>query len=199
MARREPRRLSRRQFAFLGTQAVGAVVTVLLGIPIVGFILSPLFHRQQVLWRQVGDISGVPDRQPTKFVVSFPQDEWTTANEDLAVYVVKINSNYLVFSNVCTHMQCPVRWQADLGQFLCPCHGGAYYADGARASGPPERGLFEYDHKIAANTLMINVGRMPTLAEPSSASVKVPLMQLDGTTHLASIEKPKPRCASCQG
>ena len=154
MARREPRRLSRRQFAFLGTQAVGAVVTLLLGIPIVGFILTPLFHRQQVLWRQVGDISGVPDRQPTKFVVSFPQDEWTTANEDLAVYVVKINSNYLVFSNVCTHMQCPVRWQADLGQFLCPCHGGLYDRTGLNIGGPPPKPLPEFVHRIDGNGVL---------------------------------------------
>jgi menaquinol-cytochrome c reductase iron-sulfur subunit len=155
MAHRDPRRLSRRQFNFLGTQAVGAVVTVLLGIPIVGFILSPLFRRQQVLWRQVGDISGVPDRQPTKFLVSFPQDEWTTANEDLAVYVVKINSRYLVFSNVCTHMQCPVRWQADLGQFLCPCHGGLYDITGQNIGGPPPKPLPQYVHRIDGSTLFI--------------------------------------------
>jgi hypothetical protein len=60
MAHREPRRLSRRQFALLGTQLVGATVTLLLGIPIVGFILSPLFRRQPVYEAKVGDISGVP-------------------------------------------------------------------------------------------------------------------------------------------
>jgi menaquinol-cytochrome c reductase iron-sulfur subunit len=155
MARLDPRRLSRRQFAFLGTQAVGAVVTLLLGIPIVGFILSPLFHRQQVVWRQVGDISGVPDRQPTKFEVSFPLDEWTTANENLAVYVVKISNNYLIFSNVCTHMQCPVRWQADLGQFLCPCHGGLYDITGNNIGGPPPKPLPQYVHRIEGTTLFI--------------------------------------------
>jgi len=31
---------------------------------------------------------------------------------------------------------------------MCPCHGGAYYRDGSRASGPPERGLFEYPYKV---------------------------------------------------
>jgi menaquinol-cytochrome c reductase iron-sulfur subunit len=155
MARRDPRRLSRRQFAFLGTQAVGAVVTLLLGIPIVGFILSPLFHRQQVVWRQVGDISNVPDRQPTKFEVSFPLDEWTNANVNLAVYVVKINGSYLVFSNVCTHMQCPVRWQADLGQFLCPCHGGLYDITGNNIGGPPPKPLPQYVHRIDGTTLFI--------------------------------------------
>src|SRR2546430_11155829 len=101
MARRDPRRLSRRQFALLGTQVAGAVVTVLLGIPIVGFILSPIFRREQAVWREVGDIADVPDRQPTKFEVAFPLGEWTNANVNLAVYVVKINADYRIFSNVC--------------------------------------------------------------------------------------------------
>ena len=35
-----------------------------------------------------------------------------------------------------------------IGPLLCPCHGGAYYEDGARASGPPERGLFQYQYKV---------------------------------------------------
>src|SRR5207237_2455355 len=139
MAHRDTRRLSRRQFALLGTQVAGAVVAVLLGIPIVGFVLSPLFRRQQPVWREVGDIGRVPDRQPTKFEVSFALGEWTAANVNLAVYVVKINTEYLVFSNVCTHMQCPVRWQDSLGQFLCPCHGGLYDMTGNNVGGPPPK------------------------------------------------------------
>ncbi len=51
---------------------------------------------------------------------------------------------------------------------MCPCHGGAYYADGARASGPPERGLFEYEYKVVGNELHISAGQMPTLANQAS-------------------------------
>jgi len=47
---------------------------------------------------------------------------------------------------------------------MCPCHGGAYYADGARASGPPERGLFTYEYKIVGSELHIDAGQMPTLS-----------------------------------
>ena len=103
----------------------------------------------------MGDVGGLPDRQPTKFMVSFPQDEWTTASENLAVYVVKINNNYLIFSNVCTHMQCPVRWQADLEQFLCPCHGGLYDITGKNIGGPPPKPLPQYVHRIDGTTLFI--------------------------------------------
>ena len=43
MAHRDPRRLSRRQFALLGTQVAGAVVTALLGIPITIYTLTKIF------------------------------------------------------------------------------------------------------------------------------------------------------------
>jgi menaquinol-cytochrome c reductase iron-sulfur subunit len=155
MARRNPRRLSRRQFGVLGTQVAGAVVAVLLGIPIVGFLISPLFRRQDVVWRQVGDIAGVADGEPTKFEVAFPLDAWTSAEANLAVYVVKSGAQTKVFSNVCSHMQCPVRWDTGLHQFLCPCHGGLYDINGLNVGGPPPKPLPQYVHRIDGTTLYV--------------------------------------------
>lgn len=51
---------------------------------------------------------------------------------------------------------------------MCPCHGGVYYQDGSRASGPPERGLFEYNYKIEGGHLMIEAGELPTLSTRAS-------------------------------
>jgi Rieske Fe-S protein len=155
MARHDPRRLSRRQFAVLGTQVAGAGVAVLLGIPIVGFLISPLFRKEEVVWRKVGDIAGVPDAQPTKFDVSFPQGAWTQVETRAAVYVVKRNGDTRVFSNVCSHMQCPVRWESALGQFLCPCHGGLYDMNGTNVGGPPPKPLPQYLHRIDGTTLFV--------------------------------------------
>jgi menaquinol-cytochrome c reductase iron-sulfur subunit len=155
MARHEARRLSRRQFGVLGTQVAGAIITVLLGIPIVGFLISPLFRREEVVWRKVGDISGVPDGEPTKFDVAFPLGAWTNAQANLAVYVVKSSGTTRIFSNVCTHMQCPVRWESALHQFLCPCHGGLYDINGANVGGPPPKPLPEYVHRIDGTTLFV--------------------------------------------
>jgi len=155
MARSEPRRLSRRQFAILGTQLVAAGVTVLLAIPIVGFVLSPLFRRPAIYEAKVGDISGVPDGEPTKFTVSFPQGEWTSANVSAAVYVVKNGDNYKVLSNTCSHMQCAVHWEDSLRQFLCPCHGGLYNIDGQNVGGPPPKPLPQYVHRLDGTTLYV--------------------------------------------
>jgi len=62
---------------------------------------------------------------------------------------------------------------------MCPCHGGAYYEDGSRASGPPERGLFEYRYSIINGKLMINAGQMPTLS--NHACSQKPLIQIEPT------------------
>ena len=52
-------------------------------------------------------------------------------------------NQFLVFAMNCAHLGCPVTWFPQSGLFMCPCHGGVYYEDGQRASGPPTRGLFQ--------------------------------------------------------
>ena len=155
MAHRDSRRLTRRQFDLLGTQVAGAIVAALLGIPIIGFILSPLFRRQPVYEATVGDLSGVPEAEPTKFTVTFPAGEWSAARVNAAVYVVKQNNRYTVLSNVCSHMQCPVHWDDALHQFICPCHGGLYDINGQNVGGPPPKPLPQYVHRIDGTTLYI--------------------------------------------
>ena len=49
-------------------------------------------------------------------------------------------TQFLVFAVNCAHLGCPVEWFPQSGLFMCPCHGGVYYANGERASGPPPRG-----------------------------------------------------------
>src|SRR5882757_9310247 len=86
---------------------------------------------------------------------------------------------FQVFAINCAHLGCPVRWFPQSGLFMCPCHGGAYYRDGGRASGPPERGLFEYPYKVENGLVTIQAGELPT---PGAA--------------IASLTGEKPPCAS---
>ena len=82
---------------------------------------------------------------------------------DMACWVRRIEGEqFQVFAINCAHLGCPVRWFPQSGLFMCPCHGGAYYRDGSRASGPPERGLFEYPHKIENGLITIQAGELPT-------------------------------------
>jgi menaquinol-cytochrome c reductase iron-sulfur subunit len=192
---------SRRAFLFklslLANGAVGAV----LAVPIIGYLLGPAVKKSSsyASWIALGPIGDFPENETR--LVNFRNPittPWDGQTGDIPCWVRRVSgSTFQVFAINCAHLGCPVRWFAQSKLFLCPCHGGAYYADGSRASGPPERGLFEYDHKIIANTLMIKVGKMPTLAEKACA--EQPLTQREGFAKLVSIEKPKPGCVSCQG
>ncbi len=44
-------------------------------------------------------------------------------------------------SSVCPHLACAVGWDAGKDHYVCPCHESLFSRDGARVSGPSERGL----------------------------------------------------------
>jgi menaquinol-cytochrome c reductase iron-sulfur subunit len=142
---------TRRRFLVLGTQLSGAVVAAFLGVPIVGWLLWPLFHPRQTLWRRVGPIDGLPVERPVTRRVSFPPQpqSWSSTQDTWIVFLVRYRSGEIrVFSNICTHMQCPVRWEPAIGQFLCPCHGGLYDIFGNNVGGPPPKPLPQWVHRI---------------------------------------------------
>jgi cytochrome b6-f complex iron-sulfur subunit len=49
----------------------------------------------------------------------------------------------VAFSAVCTHLGCVIQWQANKGEFLCPCHAGRFGVDGKVLGGPPPKPLKE--------------------------------------------------------
>ena len=49
---------------------------------------------------------------------------------------------FAAFDQRCTHLACPVYFNAKEGQLLCPCHNGIFSAtDGSVLAGPPKRPL----------------------------------------------------------
>lgn len=58
-----------------------------------------------------------------------------------AVLLQQKSGEFIALSAVCTHLGCVVQWQADKGEFLCPCHGGRFAPTGNVLSGPPPRPL----------------------------------------------------------
>ena len=113
--------------------------------------------------RLAPSISFPPARRAWRLIAIRSRNASDGETADIPCWVRHIDGNHFqVFAINCAHLGCPVRWFPQSGLFMCPCHGGAYYADGSRASGPPERGLFEYPFKILDGKLQIQAGEMPT-------------------------------------
>ena len=58
-----------------------------------------------------------------------------------AVLLQPSPGNFVALSAVCTHLGCVIAWQEQTGEFLCPCHGGRFSADGKVLGGPPPKPL----------------------------------------------------------
>jgi Rieske Fe-S protein len=146
---------------------LNGLVGVGIAAPIIRYLFSPIKKSEDYnSWISLGQLDRFPEGQTRLAEFESPSQrpqDGETAKTPCWVRRVA-GSKFQVFAINCAHLGCPVRWFPQSELFMCPCHGGAYYADGARASGPPERGLFEYEYMIVRDELHINAGQMPTLA-----------------------------------
>jgi len=166
----------RRGFLLWMTGLVGAVATLCVAIPFVGYLAGALLKR-----KSVGGKSGdwVPLGKAGDFkvddtrMVTFDnplRTPWDGMTAQTGVYVCNLGKDgdkerFRIFAINCAHLGCPVSWFPQSGLFLCPCHGGAYYADGERASGPPPRGLYQCDYKVEGGELKVRAPHLPTLQD----------------------------------
>jgi Rieske Fe-S protein len=160
-------RPSRRQMLLKIGVVFNGLVGAVLAVPIVRYLLSPLTRERKPgyeKWLSLGSIDQFPSGQTRMATFRNPISEpWDGETAKVPCWVRRINAEKVqVFAINCAHLGCPVRWFPQSGLFMCPCHGGVYYEDGSRASGPPERGLFEYSFKIERGELLIKAGEMPT-------------------------------------
>lgn len=161
--------MDRRRFLSRITIALSGGIAALVGVPILGYLLAPLVQRAPVDYVDVGaaDSFHVGETRLAKFRDPSPLP-WAGQLAETALWVRRRAETgaeaFQIFSVHCTHLGCPVNWRAEAGIFLCPCHGGVYYADGTVAGGPPQRPLFERAWQIDKDgRLLVRVEALPTV------------------------------------
>jgi menaquinol-cytochrome c reductase iron-sulfur subunit len=130
--------------------SLGAVTAAVLGLPAVAFVLAPRRRSPTEPWQPAGRVSDFPLKATKKVVLGEPESlPWAGLNAREAVYLRRTDEEeFVAFSVYCTHTACPVRWVEGAQLFLCPCHGGAFHADGAVASGPPPSPLPRHETRV---------------------------------------------------
>jgi len=93
------------------------------------------------------------------------------------------------YSINCTHLGCPVRWEAGAKLFLCPCHGGVYNIRGIVTGGPPVRPLDRFYTRVRGDRVENLVG-LGQLVERAQSGKRLAGRHLLGSLLGSSIAHP---------
>jgi menaquinol-cytochrome c reductase iron-sulfur subunit len=139
----EDRPLNRRRFLSRMSLALSGLAGAVVSFPIIAYLLSPLLEPAPNVWRDVGLADNFRVGETVEVAYEEPSPlPWAGQTARTAVWLRRnTDVDFTAFSINCTHLGCPVNWEASAELFLCPCHGGVYYADGSVAGGPPPRPL----------------------------------------------------------
>jgi Rieske Fe-S protein len=150
--------LSRNEFVKMAVVFLGTIIGAVVGLPAIGFILSPALKAQKSEGKiSLGPLTNYPVGVPTLF--SFTRTRvngWEKTVNSYGVYVTrKSDTDVAVLSNKCTHLSCRVTWKDDLKEYVCPCHDGHFDVGGKVVLGPPPRPLDQYAASIENDNITI--------------------------------------------
>jgi menaquinol-cytochrome c reductase iron-sulfur subunit len=150
-------RISRRDFMKVTTGAIGGIITVVVGAPVIGYLVDPALRTSsKEAWIPIGKLDTIPVNVPTPFSFTRTQvNGWERTGTSFGGFVIRKSADpkdILILSSRCTHLGCSVNWHADANEFICPCHDAKFSPEGKVLDGPPPRPLDQYsDFKVDAD------------------------------------------------
>ncbi len=127
---------SRRGFLLKLGVALNALAALVVAAPIVGYLLSPGRRKRMAAalsWIELSEVDAFPEGQTRLATYRNPFTRAVGRRDGrhrlLGAAARRTEPSRSSPIN-CAHLGCPVRWFPQSGLFMCPCHGGAYYADG---------------------------------------------------------------------
>ena len=152
--------VSRRIFLGYTAAAISSFISIVAGIPIIGYLLAPLRQKQDVKWISIGRVADFTASIPqmVQFTIT-RRDGWVEAHDSRTCWIVpQPDGSFLAYNGRCTHLACAYSWKNDgqyAGKFFCPCHDGVYDRNGMVLDGPPPRKLDRLETKVEDGMLMV--------------------------------------------
>lgn len=157
----EPRDKKRRTFLTeIGLIAAG-IAAAAVTVPAIAFLLG--LRKSPSSWRSLGRVDDFKIGETVEVSFTDPSPlPWSGVTAKTAAWLRrKDQQEFVAFSIYCTHLGCPVRWIPTANLFMCPCHGGVFYADGSVASGPPLKPLATYPVRVNQGLIEIQTSPVP--------------------------------------
>jgi len=142
----------------------GGIASVVLGIPLVGYLLTPLFEREPLIWRDVGAVSDFAVGSTTLVQYQDPNAlAWAGSTTTAGAYLQRsTQTSFNAFSMYCTHLGCPLHWvPPPAGLFFCPCHGSTFYSDGKVAAGPAQLPMVHLPVRVRNGRVQLQTAHIP--------------------------------------
>lgn len=138
----EEHRVSRRQFAvFCGCSAVALGA----GFPVREALLKIPKATEPIVVAEEGELP----RNGSKLF------HYPTPHHPCILIRLK-DERYVAYSQSCTHLMCPVHFDAVNGKIVCPCHHGYFDPeDGSVLAGPPQGPLPRYKVSVTEGQVLV--------------------------------------------
>ena len=143
--------------AFLKTATLAGTATVVSGVPLATYVISPSLQKGGGRWFNFGALEprepGSMKMLPYEFTA---KDGWLHLQRRGVVWAkTEADGTLTVFSPICPHLNCNVHWREDTTVFECPCHSGRFDAHGQPLAGPPRKPLAVLEHKVENGNLLV--------------------------------------------
>jgi Rieske Fe-S protein len=117
--------------------------TKFLGLTSIAFAAGTFVAAARKIWRRfAADAQQVQIAQIDEIPIGGYKLFRYPSNEEPCILVRTSENKLSAFRQLCTHLSCPVIFDAKARQLECPCHKGFFSAeDGSVIAGPPKRPL----------------------------------------------------------
>lgn len=156
-----PRRSAVVALAAAGSALVAILTPVVSGATV---FLDPVFRKQSAFrGAKEGFLPAIPvadlpsDGSPRLVtLIADRVDAWNVFVHQAIgkVYLRQIEGQVIAFNNICPHLGCKVTYRHDGDDFLCPCHGAVFGADGACTNEIAPRGMDVLETRVDENGLV---------------------------------------------
>lgn len=177
--------MTRRDFHRFGTFVLGGLIKLVVAIPAVAYLLSPLRKNQQSsgenAFETLTSLSQLTVGVPRSFaIIRDRTDAWTKyPREPLgAVWLLRqppgSSAEVIAFTAECPHLGCAINLAADGKSFLCPCHTSAFDFQGKPMNTVPPRPMDQLEVELSKDAdpkVRVKFERFRTQAEE-----KIPLV-----------------------
>jgi len=154
----------RRKFLKVATCAIGGGVGLVVAAPVLTLLADPAGKITVTTPSAPLDLGPAEQfragAEPRKVDIIAPivKDAWMASRNVVlgAAWVRRTAPDKIVaLSAICPHLGCAVGWDAGAGNFLCPCHDSRFSAEGAKLTGPSERGMDELPLQVVEGRLQL--------------------------------------------